>query len=220
MEFSIARQNMVESQIRPNGITDLALISALGDVERENFADDARRSVAYLDEDLPIGSQGTNRFLLEPMVLGRLLQMAEIKPCDLVLDIGPGSGYSSAVIARLAESVVGVEEDTELCELSGQKLLDMGVTNAVIICGDHASGAANEAPFDVIVINGRVPEVPVALIDQLADGGRLVAVIGGKNQARATVIKKQGQKLSTKAVFDAAAPLLSGFDVAPTGFQF
>jgi len=220
MEFSIARQNMVESQIRPNGITDLALVSALGRVERENFVDVSQRSFAYLGEDLPIGTSGNGRFLLEPMVLGRLLQVAEIKPTDLVLDIGPGTGYSSAVIAQLAESVVGVEQDKELCEISGQNLLDMDVTNAVIVCGEHANGAPQEAPFDVIVINGRIPEVPDSLISQLSEGGRLVAVIGEKNKSKVTVIKKIGQKLSKHAIFDAAAPVLTGFAEVSNGFRF
>jgi len=220
MEFSVARQNMVESQIRPNGITNLALVAALGSVERENFVDDGCRSIAYLGQDLSVGSPQNNRFLLDPMVLGRLLQLADIKSSDLVLDIGPASGYSSAVIAQLAESVVGVEQDRELCELSGQKLLDMGVTNAVIICGEHALGAAKEAPFDVIVINGRVPEVPDVLIGQMAENGRMVAVVGEKNHAKITLIKKQGKKLSTQTVFDASAPSLCGFETKSTGFQF
>jgi len=220
MEFSVARQNMIESQIRPNGITCLALVSALASVERENFVDENYRSIAYLGEDLPIGSSENGRFLLEPMVLGRLLQVAEIKPTDLVLDIGPGSGYSSAVIAQMAESVLGVEQDPELCELSSEKLLDMGVTNAVVICGEHAKGSSKEAPFDVIVINGRVREVPESLIQQLAENGRLVAVIGEKNNAKIILIKKQGQKLSRHAAFDAAAPLLNGFEPASAGFKF
>ena len=217
MEFSVARQNMVESQIRPNGITDMSLISAFNAVEREKFTGNRSPAIAYLDEDLPIGN---GRFLLEPMVLGRLLQLAEIQPSDLVLDIGPGTGYSTAIIAQLAESVVCVEENNELCESSSQILIELGVTNAAVICGDHVKGLANEAPFDVIVINGQVEEIPQTLIDQLVDGGRLVAVIGSKNLGRATVIKKQGEKISTSTGFDASAPILDGFKSASQGFQF
>jgi len=120
----------------------------------------------------------------------------------------------------MAESVLGVEQDSELCELSSEKLLDMGVTNAVVICGEHAKGSSKEAPFDVIVINGRVREVPESLIQQLAENGRLVAVIGEKNNAKIILIKKQGQKLSRHAAFDAAAPLLNGFEPASAGFKF
>ncbi|VAV89289.1 Protein-L-isoaspartate O-methyltransferase [hydrothermal vent metagenome] len=217
MDFSIARQNMVESQIRPNGITDLSLISALGQVERENFSRDINRSIAYLDEDLPIGN---GRFLLQPMVLGRLLQLAEIKPVDLVLDIGPGTGYSTAVIAQLAESVVGIEQDKELCEMAGETLLELRVTNAAIICGEHVNGVPSEAPFDVIVINGQITEIPSSLLDQLADGGRLVAVLGPEKQGKITLVKKQGDKLSTWAAFDASAPFLTGFEAKTAHFQF
>jgi protein-L-isoaspartate(D-aspartate) O-methyltransferase len=148
------------------------------------------------------------------------LQLAEIQPSDLVLDIGPGTGYSTAIIAKLAESVVSVEENNELCESSGQTLIELGVTNAAVICGEHVKGLANEAPFDVIVINGQVEEIPQTLINQLADGGRLVAVIGSKNLGRATVIKKQDEKLSTSTGFDASAPLLDGFQTSEKGFQF
>ncbi len=217
MEFSVARYNMVESQIRPNGITDLALISALGEVAREKFVGSANRSIAYLDEDMPIGN---GRYLLEPMVFGRLLQLAEIKINHLVLDIGPGSGYSSAIIARLAESVVGIEQDKELCELAGETLLELGVTNAAIICGDHAKGVPDEAPFNIIVINGQISEVPKTLTDQMADGGRLVAIVGEKNRGKITLVEKQGDKLSSWSAFDASAPMLTGFEQKPPGFSF
>ena len=217
MDFSVARHNMVESQIRPNGVTSLPLISALGTVEREKFVDDAHDCVAYLGQTLPVGG---DRFLLEPMVLARLLQLAEIKPTDLVLDIGPGTGYSSAVIARLAESVVGVEQNKDLCESSAARLIDMGITNAVIVCVNHADGMLSESPFDVIVVNGRIPEIPQKLIDQLSDGGRLVAVIGPERKARATVVLKKGGKLSVSEAFDAFAPVLSGFEAPATGFKF
>ena len=217
MEFSVARHNMVESQIRPNGITDLSLISALNEVEREKFALQSTQSLAYLDEDIPIGN---GRFLLEPMVLARLLQLAEIKSGDLVLDVGPGTGYSTAILGQLAESVVGVEQNDELCDLAVQTLMEMGVTNAAIICGKHAEGMPAEAPFDVIVVNGQIPELPLTLIDQLADGGRLVAVIGLQNQGKITLVKKQGDKLSNWAAYDASAPMLAGFELQPSGFQF
>lgn len=217
MDFSVARHNMVESQIRPNGVTNLALIDALSKVQREEFVGSASRSIAYLGEDLQIGN---GRFLLEPMVLARLLQLADIKPSDLVLDIGPGSGYSTAVLAQMAESVVGVEQDTECCETSGDILIGMGITNAAIICGNHRDGAPNEAPFDVIVLNGRVAEVPQNLVSQLAEGGRLVGVIGKQGVARITRLTKSGDEISTTTAFDGAAPLLCGFEATPAGFQF
>ncbi len=217
MDFSVARQNMVESQIKPNGVTDLSLISALGQVKRENFSRDINRSIAYLDEDLPVGS---GRYLLQPMVLGRLLQLAEIKPVDLALDIGPGTGYSTAVIAQLAESVVGIEQDDKLCQLAGETLIEMGVTNAAIVCGEHIKGVPSEAPFDVIVVNGQITEIPTSLLDQLANGGRLVTVLGPEKQGKVTLVKKQGDKLSTWTAFDASAPFLAGFEAKTVHFQF
>jgi len=217
MDFSTARYNMVESQVRPNGITDIKLIEALGDVERENFVPDERKPISYAGEDLHVGN---GRFLLEPMVLGRLLQIAEIQPTDLVLDVGPSTGYSTAVISKLAESVVGIEEDTELCEQAGETLLEMGISNAAIICAKHAKGAASEAPFDVIVINGRVSEVPQALQDQLKEGGRLVAVIGDKYSAKAAVCRKKDNQIDCHSAFDASALPLSGVETPETGFTF
>ena len=217
MDFSLARKNMVESQIRPNGITDVALVSALSSVEREKFVDQARASIAYLDKDLAIGN---GRFLLSPMVFGRLLQLAQITSKDLVLDIGPGTGYSTAVIAQIAESVVGVEQDKQFCDASSQILIDMGVINAAIICGKHGDGVASEAPFQVIVINGLVSQVPQALFDQLASGGRLVAVVGERDAARLTVYHKQDEQLSSRAAFDANAPALVGFKTMSQGFEF
>ncbi len=217
MDFSTARYNMVESQIRPNGITDLKLIKALGEIERESFVPNERKSISYADEDLPVGN---DRFLLEPMVLGRLLQMAEIKDTELVLDVGPATGYSTAVISKLAESVVGVEEDTELCEQAGEILLEMGISNAAIICGEHAKGVASEAPFDVIVLNGRVSQVPQTLLDQLKEGGRLVAVIGDKYLAKATICGKKDNQVVCHSVFDASALPLTGLESPQVGFQF
>lgn len=217
MEFSVARRNMVESQIRPNGITNQPLISALLEVEREAFVDKEYQSIAYFSEDLPLQN---NRFLLEPMVLGRLLQLAEIKSDDLVLDIGPGSGYSTAVIAQLAQSVIGVEEDESLCDKSGGTLIDRGITNAAIVCGKHSQGVPGEAPFDVIVLNGRVPQVPQALFDQLACGGRLVAVVGHEFEAKVTLYTKTDQEISALAAFNAFAPLLIGFEPTKVNFTF
>lgn len=217
MDFSTARNNMVESQIRPNGITENALIDALAQVARENFVPDNRKSTSYADEALKVKE---GRYLMSPMVLGRLLQLAEIKETELVLDVGPATGYSSAIIANMAESVVGIEQDTQLCEQAGDTLLELGVSNVAIICGDHAKGVASEAPYDVIVLNGRVSEVPKALFAQLADGGRLVGVVGDKHNAKAVVYTKSEEHISDFVAFDASAPQLLGIEALSTGFQF
>jgi protein-L-isoaspartate(D-aspartate) O-methyltransferase len=217
MDFSVARQNMVESQIRPNGITDEALISALGDVEREKFVPEANRSFAYVGESMPLEN---DRFMLDPMSFGKLAQLARITSEDLVLDIGPGSGYSTAVIAQLAESVVGVEADEALCDAAGQTLIDLGVTNAAIICGEHCKGLQSEAPFDVIIINGRLAEIPDELVAQLAEGGRLVAIVGEKYDSHAVLLVKSDGKISHRTGFDISAPLLCDFQSAAPPFSF
>ncbi len=217
MDFSTARNNMVESQIRPNGITEKTLIDALAQVGRENFVPDTLKSTSYADEALKVKE---GRYLLSPMVLGRLLQLAEIKHTELVLDVGPATGYSSAIIASMAESVVGIEQDTQLCEQAGDTLLELGVANVAIICGDHDKGVASEAPYDVIVLNGRVSKVPQILFDQLADGGRLVGVVGDQHNAKAVVYTKSKQQISDFVAFDASAPKLWGLDTNKVGFQF
>ena len=217
MDFSIARHNMVESQIRPNGITDGALITALSQVERERFVPESNRSFAYVGENMSLDN---DRFMLDPMSFGKLAQLAQIKPDDLVLDIGPATGYSTAVIAQLAESVVGVEEDNELCEIAGQTLIDMGITNAAIICGEHCKGLKSEAPFDVIIINGRLSRIPDELVEQLAEGGRLVGIVGKKYDSHAVLLKKIDGKISHRTGFDSSAPLLCKTQQSKPGFSF
>jgi len=217
MNFEQARKNMVESQLRPSGITDEAVIKAFGSVARENFVSGGKQSVAYTGDDLAIGN---GRYLLDPRVLGLMLQCAHIKPDDIVLDIGSGSGYSAGIIAHLAESVVGVEADSDLCVLAGETLLDLDVTNVAIICGKHRDGAPAEAPFDVIVLNGRVSEFPAFLGQQLKEGGRLVAIVGEQNTAAIVVGKMRQGKLSQKVEIEVASPVLAGFENESKKFVF
>lgn len=217
MEYSVARQNMVDSQIRPNGITNPDLIAAMDVVAREKFVPADKKALAYADEDIQLSG---GRFMLSPMVIGKLLQLADIKPGDLVLDVGPATGYSTALVSHLAESVVGVEQDTQLCELAGETLMDLNITNAAIICGPHAKGVPAEAPFDVIILNGRIDQLPETLLDQLAEGGRLVAIFGERHNARlAVVIKTNGQNAIHYAA-DAFAPVLTGFEQPEPAFSF
>jgi len=210
VDFAQARRTMVDSQVRPSDVTDLRLIAAMLDVAREQFVPAARRAVAYLDMDVPVGDKGA-RALLKPMVLAKLLQAAGIGEGDHVLDVGCATGYSAAVLGKLAETVVALEEDTALARIAGETLAASGASNVSIVCGPLHDGWEQAAPFDVIVVEGASEVVPAALLAQLKDGGRLVAVIGSGPMGKATIFRKSGGNPTGQTLFDATAPLLPGF---------
>lgn len=210
VDFSTARLNMVESQIRTNKVTDARILEALETVPRETYVPEARRGVCYIDEDLSIGG---GRYLMEPMVLARLLQEARIGKDDVVLDVGCTTGYSCAVLAQLAATVVGVECDAALAEQANRVLSEEGIDNAVVIQDPLGDGYPKQAPYNVIVLQGAVAEVPQTIRDQLADGGRLVAVIRkDEGMGRATLMQRSGEVVSSRILFDAATPSLPGFE--------
>lgn len=214
MDFAAARLNMVESQLRTNKVADQAVLDAFLMVPRERFVPVAFHDTAYLDEDLPLGD---GRALLEPMILARLLAAAKIGETDKVLDIGCATGYGTAIVARIAASVVGVEEDAALAQQARARLAELGVLHATIVEAPLKQGHAAGAPFDVIVIEGAVAAIPDAIGKQLAEGGRLVAVIkAGAGVGRATLATRVHGVLSRRPLFDAAAPLLPGFAPAPS----
>jgi len=215
-EFSAVRQRMVESQIRPNRVTDSRVVEAMAEVPRELFVPRALRGVAYVDEDIEIAP---GRYLMEPRVFARLIQAAEIDEGDIVLDIGCGRGYSSAVLARLAATVVALESDEGLAAKAGETLAKLEIDNAVVVGGELPEGYPEQGPYDVVFLSGAVDEVPEALTAQLAEGGRLVAVIGRGGAGRATLIARHEKLLLRRPLFDAAVPLLPGF-VREPGFVF
>jgi protein-L-isoaspartate(D-aspartate) O-methyltransferase len=212
-----ARRNMVESQIRTNKVTDRRLIAAMLDIPRERFLPKAVQSLAYLDEDIPIG-QG--RFLMEPLGMARLLQIAEVQPDDLALDIGCGAGYSAAVLARLCATVVAVESDADLASAASHVLAEIDVDNAAVVEGPLEKGYPRQGPYDLVLFNGAITAIPDAIAKQVADGGRAVAVVVNERGVGAgTLFRKSGATLSGRAVFDANTPLLPGFARAE-GFVF
>lgn len=221
-DFAIQRHNMIESQVRPNGITDARIIETMAAVPRELFVPESRRELAYMDEDvlIAITPDGAKRWLIEPMAFARLLQLAEIGPQDLVLDVGCASGYSTAVIAGLAESVIAIEEDDVLVKIASENLAKLGITNAAVTQAPLAKGMPSEAPFDVIFLNGRVPAVPQTLLSQLKDGGRLVGVIGENPVSPALVCTRSSKAMSSRNVFDASVAALPGFASPNKGFVF
>jgi protein-L-isoaspartate(D-aspartate) O-methyltransferase len=217
MDFALARRKMVENQLRTNRVTDDPLVRAFATIPRERFVPREKAGFAYVDEDLEV-EQG--RFLLEPMVLGRLIQALGVGPGDMVLDVACATGYSTAVLGAVAGTVVAVEEDRDLAAQANHNLNALAVDNAVVVNQPHAGGYAKQAPYDAILVNGALPEVPAALLEQLAEGGRLAAVI--KNTpglGRATLFSKAEGLVGHRVLFDAGTPALPGFAREP-GFVF
>lgn len=221
LDFASARYNMIESQIRPNDVTDKAVLEAIGSTARERFVPAAKRSVAYLDEDLPIytSDAGIVRHVMEPRVFARLLQLADIEAGDLVLYVGAGLGYGPAVVSKLAETVVALESEPALAAAAGQNLSEAGADNVAIIEGPLKDGCPDQAPFDAIIIEGALPEAPDALCAQLKDGGKLVCVIGAGLAGKAHVFERSGDTASSRAEFSAAVAPMPGFE-KPQGFVF
>lgn len=209
MDYVTARKNMVESQIRTNKVTSERIVAAMLDLAREEFVPAKLKGAAYLDEDLPVAP---GRFLMEPMVLARLLQYAEVKPSDKVLDLGGATGYSAALVSYLAGSVVAVESDADLAAQAKPLLAKFGKAPVTLVQGDLKQGAKAHGPYDVILFAGTVAEVPAAVLEQLSEGGRLLAVLQSPRIGRATLITRQGNTFPQRQLFDAQVPVLPGFE--------
>jgi len=220
IDHATQRLNMVESQVRPSDVTDRRITRAMREIPREAFVPGPLKSIAYVDEHLKVADTGsTRRYILAPRLLAKLVQLLAIEPDGLVLDVGPATGYSTALLARLGQTVVALEEDAGLAERAEKALSALGVDNAVIITGALRNGAPDEGPYDAILINGAVADVPPALLDQLKDGGSCVAVSIENGVGRATVWRRHGMSYDRRPAFDASAPYLPGFE--PTaGFVF
>jgi protein-L-isoaspartate(D-aspartate) O-methyltransferase len=217
-DFALARRNMVDGQLRPNRVTNAQLLAAVGELPRERFLPDAMRSVAYSDEDVPLGN---GRYLMEPMVLGRLLQTLQAGLEDKALVVASGRGYGAALLARLVTSVVAVESDAGLAGSADQTIKALGFQNVTLVTGQAEAGAPQSGPYDVILIEGSVRQIPKAILDQLAEGGRLVTVLAGAPGALgvAQLVIKEGGVTSGRPLFDAGTPVLPGF-APPARFTF
>lgn len=217
MDYVTARRTMMENQIRTNRITDPLVIAALNELPREAFLPEALRGIAYVDEDIPIGG---GRVLMEPLTIALLLQTAEITTTDVVLDVGAGVGYTAAAAARMASTVIALESDADLAARAREILAALDLPTVSVVEGALPAGYPIHAPYDVILFGGAIPAVPDAIFGQLAEGGRLVAVIGGeKAMGKGTVFMKTGGIVSPRVVFDAGIPVLLEFIPTPT-FQF
>ena len=216
MDYARARSNMVNNQLRPNRVEDPAVLEAMAAVPRERFLPKALRGVAYADEDLPLSN---GHWLIEPLVLARLIQAAEVKPSDVVLVVGCASGYAGAVMARLAATVI-VVAPAATAESVETLLDDLGVANVVVAASDDpAAGHPSQAPFDVILVAGSVPGVPPALLEQIGEGGRIVAVVNESRIGKATVFTRLHGVVGAREVSDAQTPLCPGLNLSP-GFTF
>jgi protein-L-isoaspartate(D-aspartate) O-methyltransferase len=216
MDTTRARRTMVDNQVRPADVTDHRIIAALLEVPRERFLDPSHHAIAYLDTEVPVSAQ-SRRVLLKPIVFGKLLQAAGIKESERVLDVGCATGYSAAVLARLAANVVALEEDAALARAATANLAGAG--NTAVVTGPLTGGWPQGGPYDVILLEGRSEIAPEPLCGQLADGGRLLAVIGGATMGKATIYTKAGGHVTAQPLFDAGAPVLPGF-VKPPEFVF
>ncbi|WP_339746799.1 protein-L-isoaspartate O-methyltransferase [uncultured Maricaulis sp.] len=211
-EFDQARKQMVDCQIRPADVTDRRLIAAFLNVPRHLFTPRARIASAYADAEV---ATGDHRTMMRPRDLAKLIHAADVQPDELVLDIACGRGYSTAILAHMAETVVGLDDDEDGVSRIGGLLAQAGADNAVAVTGDVKPGVPSQGPFDVIFVNGSVSEVPQAWFDQLAVGGRLVAIIRKGPVGKATVFTRSTAGIGERIVFDATAKLLPGFELEP-----
>jgi protein-L-isoaspartate(D-aspartate) O-methyltransferase len=205
-DFAYARRTMVDNQLRTSGITDRRLLAAMGEVPREVFVPAARRELAYIDGSQPLNA---TRRLGAPAPFAKLVQLAAIEHTDRVLDLGCGTGYSAAVLARLAADVVAVDDDPSLTAEARKALHAVGAGNVAVVDGDLATAGKSKGPYDVIVLEGVVAEVPETLFAQLEPEGRLVALIGAAGEVPvAHLFAKSGKGIAARADFDARLPPL------------
>ncbi|NIZ61359.1 protein-L-isoaspartate O-methyltransferase [Sedimentitalea sp. CY04] len=210
-DFAERRRMMVDTQVRPSDVTKYPIIDAMLNVPRENFVAGAQREAAYADQNIDLG-QG--RTLLEPRTLGKMLDALDVQGDELVLDVACGMGYSSAVVARLAQMVIAVEGDEELAAEAQTQLSEIGADNAIVHVAPLEEGAAEHGPYDVILVQGGVEDLPQSLLDQLKDGGRIAAIFMTGALGQVKVGYKNGDKISWRFAFNAGAPVLPGFAAA------
>lgn len=206
------RFNMVECQLKPGGIRDYRVTRQMSSVPREVFVTGTSRNLAYADLQLQCSAADTERTMLTPTALALLIELADIQQDDVVLDVAGGTGYSAAVLAGLASTVIALEDDEAFNEKAGNIWQDLGVDNAVAVCGPLTQGQGKQGPFDVIFINGCLATKPDALLGQLAENGRLVCVQKVDGTQKAHIYRLIGDRLSVHIAFDNAAPDLAVFE--------
>lgn len=207
--FSQRRTMMVDTQVRPSDVTKFPIIDAMLTVPREEFVPATLREAAYVGENLALGAR---RVILEPRTLAKMLDALDISNEDLVLDVGSALGYSSAVIAHIAEAVVAVEEQEDLAREAQESLAGANADNVVMHVGPLTEGAAQHGPYDVIVVQGGIMELPESIEDQLKNGGRIACLFMQGVLGEVRIGRKQNNKISWRAAFNAGAPVIPGFE--------
>jgi protein-L-isoaspartate(D-aspartate) O-methyltransferase len=210
-DFAERRRMMVDTQVRPSDVTKYPIIEALLAVAREDFVPDAQREAAYADRNMDLGD---NRTLIEVRTLAKMLDALDIKGDELVLDVGCGFGYSTAVTARMAQMVIGVEEDESMSADAQSQLAEAGADNAIIHVGPLTEGAAEHGPYDVIMVQGGVEVLPDSLLSQLKDGGRIAVIFMSGALGEVKVGYKRGDQISWRFEFNAGAAVMPGFERA------
>ncbi|WP_109463934.1 protein-L-isoaspartate O-methyltransferase family protein [Albibacillus kandeliae] len=208
-DFATRRRMMVDTQVRPSDVTKFPIIEAMLAVPRENFVPDARRDTAYSDDNVPLAP---HRVLFEPRTLAKILDLLDVKGDELVMHVGCGYGYSSAVVARMAQAVVALEEDEAMAAEAQTLLSDVGADNVILHEGSLAQGAAEHGPYDVILVEGGVEDLPAALEEQLKDGGRIACLFVEGALGAVRIGYKSGGAVSWRFGFNAGAPVLPGFE--------
>ena len=222
MDFAAARRMMVDGQVRTSDVNDPRIIAAMLEVPRERFVPQPKAALAYADLDIPVSEAKPPAFprhLLKPMVLAKLVQAADIGEGERVLDVGCASGYSSAILAHLAGTVIALEGDCELVQAAAENLKALELPNVTVVSGPLVAGWPAAAPYDVVLLNGATEIAPKALLAQLKPGGRLLGIFGRSPGGKAMFYRAIGAEVSGRPIFDAVAPLLPGF-VAPPEFVF
>jgi protein-L-isoaspartate(D-aspartate) O-methyltransferase len=214
--FSTARQNMVDCQVRPSDVTDIRIIDAMLALPREAFVPPTQRELAYLDLDLDVSDGGSaRRYLIKPVVTAKMLQAAGIKDTDHVLVAGCATGYTAALVAKLAGRVTATETVPALAAKARDVLAQLGLGNVTVRAADAAAGDPADAPYDVIVLDGATEITPEHLYQQLKDGGRLVGVFAQTRPPRAMIVTRSHGDFGNRALFDASVPVLPGLERVP-----
>ena len=214
MNYKLARKNMVENQIRANKVTDIKIIDAFSNVQREIFVPESHKEISYNDEDVILSR---NRFMMKPMILARLFQSLSLKGDENILHIGSNSGYASAILSQLCHAVISIESDKKLYEKSINIFSEIGFDNVVPLHGPMEVGVPKESPFDVIFIEGALEEKPKALFEQLNNNGKLVVVLkpSNINIGKANLFFKLNNEIGNEILFDAQVSKLSIFKSKP-----
>ncbi|MCV6825008.1 MULTISPECIES: protein-L-isoaspartate O-methyltransferase family protein [Halocynthiibacter] len=208
-DFSTRRTMMVDTQIRPSDVTKFPIIAAMLEVPREDYVPEELREAAYLDGNIALGE---GRVLLEPRTFGKMLDALDIQASDLILDVGCGLGYSTAVLAHMGDTVVGVESDEAQADTAQETLSAGGIDNAAVVAGPLANGAAKHCPYDIIVIEGGIEVLPQSIADQLKDGGRIAALFVEGTLGEVRIGQKTDGTIAWRRAFNADAPVLLGFE--------